>query len=69
MHTKKYLRFIGLRKLIFLRTSIIKDKRQDSKIDHTLHDCCQNAFAMMFFQNPSMKLFQERYERYSIDID
>jgi hypothetical protein len=62
MHSKKHLSFSALRKLISLRTSEIEDKRQDSKIEHILHDCCQNAFAMMFFQDPSMNSFQERLQ-------
>ncbi len=62
MHNKKHLNFSALRKLISQRALKIEDQRQISKIDHVLHDCCQNAFAMMFFQDPSMNSFQERLQ-------
>nr|CBX28321.1 unknown protein [uncultured Desulfobacterium sp.] len=29
--------------------------RQESKVDYCLHDCCQSTFAMMVFQDPSIK--------------
>ncbi len=62
MHNKKHLSFSGLRNLVSNRALEIEDIRQDSKIKHNLHDCCLNAFAMMFFQDPSMNSFQERLQ-------
>lgn len=62
MHLKKHLNFTALRKLISDRVLEIEDKRQKAKVDHELHDCCLNAFAMMFFQDPSMNSFQERLQ-------
>jgi len=62
MHTKKHLNFSALRKLISRRVLEIEDSRQNSKIEHKLHDCCLNAFAMMFFQDPSINSFQERLQ-------
>lgn len=62
MHTKKHLSFSALRKLISKRVLEIEDIRQDSKVQHELHDCCLNALAMMFFQDPSMNSFQERLQ-------
>jgi hypothetical protein len=62
MHTKKHISFSALRKLISQRVLDIEDKRQDSKVDHILHDCCLDAFAMMFFQDPSINSFQERLQ-------
>jgi len=38
------------------------DQRQSGKIDHSLHDCLMSAFAMMFFQDPSLLEFQRRIE-------
>jgi hypothetical protein len=40
----------------------LNDARQEDKVNHTLHDCCQSAFAMMFFQDPSLNVFQERLQ-------
>jgi hypothetical protein len=62
MHTKKHLNFSALRKLISKRVLEIEDSRQNGKIEHELHDCCLNAFAMMFFQDPSINSFQERLQ-------
>jgi hypothetical protein len=62
MHTKKHLSFSALRKLISKRVLEIEDIRQSSKVEHELHDCCLNAFAMMFFQDPSTNSFQKRLQ-------
>lgn len=40
----------------------IDDQRQTAKVDHSVHDCLMSAFAMMFFQDPSMLAFQRRLE-------
>lgn len=63
MHTKKHLGFSGLRKIISERVLQIDDIRQEAKVDHVLHDCCLSAFAMMFFQDPSMLEFQTRLQQ------
>ena len=60
MHIKKHLSFSAIRKLISERISGIEDFRQKGKIEYSLHDCCQSAFAMMFFQDPSINAFQQR---------
>jgi len=31
-------------------------------IIYSLHDCCQSAFAMMFFQDPSLNALQQRLQ-------
>ncbi len=62
MHTKKHLSFSALRKFISRSVLEIEDKRQTAKVDHELHDCCMNVFAMMFFQDPLMNSFQERLQ-------
>lgn len=62
MHTKKHLSFSALRKLISGRVNKFEDTRQKSKVDYSLHDCCQSAFAMMFFQDPSINAFQQRLQ-------
>lgn len=41
---------------------MLEDKRQNGKVDHSLHDCCMSAFAMMFFQDPSMLEFQRKLQ-------
>ena len=40
----------------------IVDSRQQAKVDYSVHDCLMSAFAMMFFQDPSMLAFQRRLE-------
>ena len=55
---KKYLSFNSLRKIISQRVLQIEDPRQEAKVGHEIHDCCLSAFAMMYFQDPSMLEFQ-----------
>jgi hypothetical protein len=62
LHTKKHLSFSGLRKLVSERVSKYDDTRQEGKVEYSLHDCCQSAFAMMFFQDPSLNAFQQRLQ-------
>ena len=62
MHTKKHLSFSELRKLISSRVNKFEGTRQESKVDYCLHDCCQSAFAMMVFQDPSINAFQQRLQ-------
>ncbi len=62
MHTKKHLSFSALRKLISDRVNKFEDTRQKGKVEYSLHDCCQSAFAMMFFQDPSINAFQQRLQ-------
>jgi hypothetical protein len=62
VHIKKHLSFSAIRKLISERISKIEDARQKGKVEYSLHDCCQSAFAMMFFQDPSILAFQKRLQ-------
>jgi hypothetical protein len=62
LHIKKHLGFAALRKIISERLLEIEDGRQQGKVDYTLHDCAMSAFAMMFFQDPSVLEFQRRME-------
>jgi hypothetical protein len=62
VHTKKHLGFSALRKIISERLCEIEDCRQQGKVDYTLHDCLMSAFAMMFFQDPSLLEFQRRMQ-------
>ena len=62
MRPKKNLSFNSLRKTISRQVLQIEDPRQEAKIDHEIHDCCLSAFAMMFFQDPSMLEFQTRLQ-------
>ena len=61
MHVKKHLGFSGLRKTIFKRLLQIEDFRK-GEVDYTLYDCFMSAFAMMFFQDPSLLQFQKRIQ-------
>ncbi len=62
MKPKKHLSFGNLRKIFSTRVLQIEDPRQDEKVRHDLHDCCLSAFAMMFFQDPSILAFQQRLQ-------
>jgi len=48
--------------MISARFAAFSDTRQGSKIHHSIHDACMSAFAMMFFQDPSLLEFQRRME-------
>lgn len=61
MHVKKHLGFSGLKKTISKRLLQIEDFRK-GEVDYTLHDCFMSAFAMMFFQDPSLLQFQNRMQ-------
>ena len=62
MHIKKHLGFAALRKIISKRLRQIEDARQQGKVYYPLHDCAMSAFAMMFFQDPSVLEFQRRMQ-------
>ncbi|RKY52045.1 MAG: hypothetical protein DRP93_08830 [Candidatus Neomarinimicrobiota bacterium] len=62
MHSKKHLSFSALRKLITDRVRKFEDTRQQGKVEFSVHDCCQSIFAMMFFQDPSVNVFQQRLQ-------
>lgn len=62
MHQKKHLSFSALRSKMAERFMQIDDSRQLAKVDYSVHDCLMSAFAMMFFQDPSMLAFQRRLE-------
>ena len=62
MHTKKHLGFSGLRKILSKRFLQGKDNRDTGKIDHRLHDFFMSAFAMMYFQDPSLLAFQRKLQ-------
>lgn len=62
MHSKKHLSFAALRDFVSSRVKNIPDGRQESKVVHRFHDVVMSAFAMMFFQDPSLLQFQKRME-------
>lgn len=62
MHIKKHLNFKSLRQAVSDLVSDFGDSRQNGKVDHTLHDSCLSALAMMIFQDPSMLAFQTRLQ-------
>lgn len=65
MHVKKHLSFVALRSQLSQCFRQIDDGRQQAKVDHCVHDCLMSAFAMMFFQDPSMLDFQKRLQEKS----
>lgn len=62
MHVKKHLGFTALRKTITEQFLQIEDPRQAAKVDYCLHDVLMSGFAMMFFQDPSLLVFQRRLQ-------
>ena len=62
MHQKKHLAFTALRKALSEYFDKIDDHRQCAKVYYRLHDCLMSAFAMMFFQDPSLLAFQQRMQ-------
>jgi len=62
LRTKKHLNFSALRKALSSQFEQINDCRQKAKVDHSIHDCLMSAFAMMFFQDPSLLAFQQRMQ-------
>jgi hypothetical protein len=48
--------------MLSARFSSLADTRQEAKKDHAMHDVFMSAFAMMFFQDPSLLQFQQRME-------
>lgn len=51
-----------MREMLSGRFSALTDTRQEAKKDHQMHDVFMSAFAMMFFQDPSLLQFQQRME-------
>jgi hypothetical protein len=62
LHPKKHLSFSALRSALSEHFNKLDDCRQVGKVDHSLHDCLMSAFAMMFFQDPSLLTFQRRIQ-------
>jgi len=66
MHKKKHLSFTALREELSKQLLKMGDKRDQSRIKYSIHDCFMSGFAMMFFQDPSLLSFQERMkEKYN----
>lgn len=62
VHQKKHLSFTALRKSLSEHFHNLDDCRQSGKVNYSLHDCLMSAFAMMFFQDPSLLEFQRRIQ-------
>lgn len=56
----KHLSFQSLRHCLTLLFRDLPDRRQMTKVKHTMHDVVMSAFAMMYFQDPSLLQFQRR---------
>jgi DDE_Tnp_1-associated len=54
----KHLSFQSLQHCLTLLFRDIPDRRQKSKVEHTIHDVVMSGFAMMYFQAPSLLQFQ-----------
>ena len=54
------LREMGL--ILSKRFLQVKDTRDTGKVDHRLHDFFMSAFAMMYFQDPSLLAFQRKLQ-------
>src|SRR4030043_8093 len=62
MHTKKHLSFSALRKMLSRRFLEIPDFRQETKVEHGVHDVLMSGFAMMFYQDSSLLQFQQKLQ-------
>ena len=60
MKMKKKLNFSSMRKNFSNLLTGVEDRRQQGKVDHSVHDAVMSGFACMYFQDPSLKAFQER---------
>ena len=58
---KKHLSFRALRDTACARFNSIEDHRS-SPVVYSINDCLMSAFAMMFFQDPSLLAFQRRMQ-------
>ena len=56
------LNFSNLIETVSVRIKAFAETRQNGKIKHSMHDVCLSAFAMMYFQDPSILEFQRRLE-------
>lgn len=62
MKTKKHVSFTGMRTNFSNILLNLSDQRQQGKIDYSIHDAVMSGFACMYFQDPSLKAFQERLD-------
>jgi len=62
MKIKKHLSFTSLRKAMSNIVSGISDRRQQNKVNISIHDAVMSGFACMYFQDPSVLQFQKRLE-------
>ena len=58
MKSKKHLSFTELRKAFSSLLRQLPDKRQQAKVNYSLHDAMMCGFACMYFQDPSLLQFQ-----------
>ena len=65
MQLKKHLSFTSLRKFFSKTLLEIKENRQTSKIEHSLHDSVMAGYACMFLQCSSLLEYQRRLEKYT----
>lgn len=63
MHVNKHLAFSALRRTLSERFRKVSDNRQESKVDHSMHDCLMSGFSMMLLQDPSVLCFQKRLQQ------
>ena len=59
---KKHLSFDALRQGLSDLFESLDDHRVQGRCTHSLHDAFMSSFACMFFQDPSLKHFQERLQ-------
>jgi len=59
---QRSLSFPALRSMLAERFCGLADRREEGKVAHSVHDVFMSAFAMMFFQDPSLLQFQKRLE-------
>lgn len=62
MSGNKHTGFSALRRIVSACCADIPDPRQAGKVRFAIHECCLSALAMMFFQDPSILIFQKRLQ-------
>ena len=62
MKVKKHINFTSMRKNFSTILLKVFDRRQAGKVDYSIHDAVMSGFACMYFQDPSLKAFQERLQ-------
>lgn len=62
MKLKKHLGFTALRRFVSSQVRTWTDSRRQKSADYSVHDALLSGFACLYFQEPSMREFQQRLQ-------